>query len=174
MAEETKRRFSREFKLAALQRMLGGENVSALARELGLRRKYLYQWRERFRAGGPLALRSRGRPTKAEVLAMRGGASAPLAAAALADPAPSDALSKAECKYARNIGSDAILVMAIGRRGADHAGLEEVDFTSAVHLTFHELELSDLSFGLAVGPGRGDRRTDGRLVFATSPIRTGI
>ena len=35
------RRFDREFKLAALRRMLAGENVSALARELGIRRKYL-------------------------------------------------------------------------------------------------------------------------------------
>jgi transposase-like protein len=50
MSEE--RRFSREFKLSALARMEAGANVSALARELGVRRKYLYQWRERFRLGG--------------------------------------------------------------------------------------------------------------------------
>lgn len=68
------RRFSREYKLAALARMAAGENVSALARELGVARKCLYQWRERFRLGGPAALRSRGRPTRAEKLAMRGGA----------------------------------------------------------------------------------------------------
>lgn len=68
------RRFSREFKLAALARMAAGENVSALCRELGIGRKYIYQWRERFRLGGAAALRSRGRPTKAEVMAMRGGA----------------------------------------------------------------------------------------------------
>src|SRR3954447_4779321 len=74
MTEESKRLFSREFKLAALARMAAGESVSALARELGVRRKYLYQWRERFRAGGAIALRSRGRPTKAEVLAMSAGA----------------------------------------------------------------------------------------------------
>ena len=34
--------FDREFKLAAVSRMLGGENVSALARQLGVRRKLLY------------------------------------------------------------------------------------------------------------------------------------
>jgi len=68
------RRFSREFKLAALARMAAGENVSALCRELGIKRKYIYQWRERFRLGGPVALRSRGRPKKAELVAMRGGA----------------------------------------------------------------------------------------------------
>ncbi len=43
MGEE--RRFSLEFKLAALARMEAGENVSALARELDVRRKYPYQWR---------------------------------------------------------------------------------------------------------------------------------
>ena len=35
MAEERVRLFSRAYKLAALRRMLAGENVSALARELG-------------------------------------------------------------------------------------------------------------------------------------------
>src|SRR5438270_3131829 len=91
------RRFSREFKLAALQRMLAGENVSALARELGVRRKYLYQWRERFRAGGPIALRSRGRPTKAEVLAMQAGETAPdIPEASMPRAAPPDALAAAQ------------------------------------------------------------------------------
>jgi transposase-like protein len=66
-------RFSREFKVAALQRMLAGENVSALARELGIRRKYLYQWRDRFRTGGPDALRGQGRPPREQQLAMPAG-----------------------------------------------------------------------------------------------------
>jgi transposase len=57
--------FSREFKLSAVRRMLAGENVSALARELQVLRKDLYVWRDRFRAGGPEALRSPGRPRKA-------------------------------------------------------------------------------------------------------------
>jgi transposase len=56
--------FSREFKLSAVRRMLAGENVSALSRELEVLRKDLYVWRDRFRAGGPEALRSRGRPRK--------------------------------------------------------------------------------------------------------------
>ena len=56
--------FSRAFKLSAVRRMLAGENVSALARELAVLRKDLYVWRDRFRAGGPEALRSRGRPRK--------------------------------------------------------------------------------------------------------------
>src|SRR5205823_5110264 len=46
----TARNFSREFKLSAVRRMLAGENVSALARELAVLRKDLYVWRDRFRA----------------------------------------------------------------------------------------------------------------------------
>jgi transposase len=66
--------FSREFKLAVVRRMLAGENVSALARELKVLRKDLYTWRDRFRSGGPEALRGRGRPRKAEaVVSVAGG-----------------------------------------------------------------------------------------------------
>jgi Transposase len=39
-------RFSREFKLEALRRMEAGENVSDLARQLGVSRKSIYQWRK--------------------------------------------------------------------------------------------------------------------------------
>jgi transposase len=61
--------FSREFKVEALRRMEAGENVSRLARELGVSRKSIYQWRTRYRLSGSNALRVRGRRTKAEVLA---------------------------------------------------------------------------------------------------------
>src|SRR6516165_3030167 len=57
--------FSREFKLGIVRRLLAGENVSALGRELKLSRKDLYAWRDRFLAGGPQALRGRGRPPRA-------------------------------------------------------------------------------------------------------------
>ena len=59
-------RFSRDFKLDALRRMEAGENVSVLARELGVSRKSIYQWRDRYRLGGSNALRGHGRMTKAE------------------------------------------------------------------------------------------------------------
>ena len=65
MAKSKTRVFSRAFKVAAINRMLAGENVSALARELSLRRKLLYEWRDMLRGGGPGALRSPGRPRKA-------------------------------------------------------------------------------------------------------------
>jgi transposase len=69
MPKKRSRVFSRAFKLAAVRRMMAGENVAALARELQVLRKDLYYWRTRFRAGGPEALRGKGRPKKAELQA---------------------------------------------------------------------------------------------------------
>lgn len=62
------RRFDRAFKVAALERMAAGANVSALGRELGVRRKLLYQWRDTVRRGGVEALRGVGRPGAGERL----------------------------------------------------------------------------------------------------------
>jgi transposase-like protein len=67
MSKNAIRVLSREFKLKIVRRMLAGENVSALARELKVLRKDLYVWRKRFRSGGPEALRGRGHPSKADV-----------------------------------------------------------------------------------------------------------
>lgn len=55
--------YTRKFKLSAINRLQGGEAVSALARELGVRPKLLYAWQEYFRTGGPGGLRGRGRPS---------------------------------------------------------------------------------------------------------------
>ena len=68
MPKRRPRVFSRAFKLSAVRRMLAGEDVSALSRELQVPRKDLYYGRAHFRAGGPEALRSRGRPRKVEVI----------------------------------------------------------------------------------------------------------
>ena len=77
--------FSREFKVGVVRRMLAGENVSALARELKSTRKDLYVWRDRFLAGGPEALRGRGRPPQAEAASL--AASGTRAKAAVETPA---------------------------------------------------------------------------------------
>jgi len=55
--------FSPEFKLGAVRRMQAGESPSALARELDVRRKLLYEWKQRVEQGGQQNLRSRGRPS---------------------------------------------------------------------------------------------------------------
>lgn len=52
MGSSARRVFSRDFKLSAVERMLSGENVSALARELGVRRKLLCEGREKYLLGG--------------------------------------------------------------------------------------------------------------------------
>lgn len=56
--------FSREFKVAAVERVGSGESVAAVAQELGVRRKLLYEWKQRFEAGGVENLRRAGRPRK--------------------------------------------------------------------------------------------------------------
>lgn len=66
MTEKTghreRRLFSRAFKLEAIRRMDEAGNVKALAAELGVDRKLLYTWREKFAAGGAEALVNPGRP----------------------------------------------------------------------------------------------------------------
>ena len=56
------RRFSQEVKLAVVRRMLAGENVTALSRQLNILRKDLYKWQADFLSGGMWALRGPGRP----------------------------------------------------------------------------------------------------------------
>lgn len=68
MSKKRPRVFSRAFKLAVVCRMIAGENVSALSRELQVLPKVLCRWRDHFRAGGPGAVRAMGRPRKAEAV----------------------------------------------------------------------------------------------------------
>ena len=68
MSGSEKRSFSRDFKLRVVQQIEAGANVSALARELTIKRTILYRWRDAYRLGGVEALRLRGRPSKAEAL----------------------------------------------------------------------------------------------------------
>lgn len=90
--------FDRAFKLSAVHRILAGENVSALSRELAVLRKDLYVWRDRFRAGGPAALRGRGRPSKASSMEL----ASPLRPAP--DPLAEGAASLALAQARRRIG----------------------------------------------------------------------
>jgi transposase len=64
MPNKSPRKFSREFKLEAVHRILAGEQIRALSEELTVLRKDLYAWRKLFRAGGAEALRPLGRPRK--------------------------------------------------------------------------------------------------------------
>lgn len=60
-----RRRFSREVKLAAVERMLAGENVVALSKELGVVQTMLYRWRAKYLSGGAAALRAPGQHPRA-------------------------------------------------------------------------------------------------------------
>ena len=53
-----------EFKRAAVSRVASGEAVSAVALDLGIDRRRLYEWQEQVRQGGLEALRGPGRPRK--------------------------------------------------------------------------------------------------------------
>ncbi|HEX8817448.1 MAG TPA: helix-turn-helix domain-containing protein [Terriglobales bacterium] len=73
--------YAPELKLAAVRRVLAGESASAVAQELGIRRKRLYVWKDRYTELGEsgLAQQRAGRPRKpaaagpgAEALGARG------------------------------------------------------------------------------------------------------
>jgi transposase len=102
MSKKAIRVFSREFKLKVVRRMLAGENVSALARELNVLRKDLYVWRKRFRSGGPEALRGRGRPPKAGSAIVARSMTAKQAAS------PVDATRKRIAELERKIGQQQV------------------------------------------------------------------
>jgi transposase-like protein len=57
-----RRRFSREFKIAAVRRVMEGEQVGAVARDLGIRFRVLWGWRKRVVEKGEEYLYELGRP----------------------------------------------------------------------------------------------------------------
>ena len=55
-----------EVKRRAVRRVLAGEAVTAVARDLGIERRRLYKWQQRAELNGLESLRGRGRPRKSE------------------------------------------------------------------------------------------------------------
>ena len=78
------REYGTELKLAAVRRVLAGESVSAVAQELGIRRKRLYVWKDRYAELGEAGLvrRRGGRPRK-EASAEENGSEATVGRGAL-------------------------------------------------------------------------------------------
>jgi len=64
MSKRKRRVFNREFKLSAVNRMIAGESVASLSRELQVPSGHLYKWCGHFRRGGVEALRPACRPRK--------------------------------------------------------------------------------------------------------------
>jgi len=58
--------YSREFRLQVVRRIVNGEKVPVLSKELGIHRKLLYEWMRRVNEGGEANLRERGRPRKTD------------------------------------------------------------------------------------------------------------
>src|SRR5437879_13432904 len=57
-----RRCFSREFKIAAVRRVMDGEQVGAVARDLDIGFRVLWGWKERVAENGEEYLREFGRP----------------------------------------------------------------------------------------------------------------
>ena len=64
MSQAKQAEYAMELKLAAVRRVRAGESVRAVAEELGIRRKRLYVWKDRYAELGEagLARRRGGRP----------------------------------------------------------------------------------------------------------------
>ena len=118
MSQTRRRSFNQEFKLAAVQRMLAGANVSALAKELDVLRKDLYVWRELYRVGGVPALlpQRRGPKRKGQAVPLARPSSAtapppPLPSGPVAPARPPDPLAAAQARIAeleRKVGRQAL------------------------------------------------------------------
>ena len=60
MGRRKQRSYEARFKEAAVRRMLDGESIMRLSRELDLARAVLYRWRDTYWAGGLAGLERRG------------------------------------------------------------------------------------------------------------------
>jgi transposase len=65
MSARKRRVYEARFKLSAVERLISGEPIEALAAELGVTKLKLYQWRLKFRREG--VLRRAGRPRRSAV-----------------------------------------------------------------------------------------------------------
>jgi transposase len=101
------REYATALKEAALARLAAGESVAAVARDLQLRGRLLYAWRDKVRKGGPAALRGLGRPRKRPAVA--GPAACP--AACETGETDEDKLARAQRRVAaleRKIGQQQV------------------------------------------------------------------
>lgn len=64
MSTGKRRVFTREFKLAAIERVLAGEMAKTVCQDLRIQPSHLSQWCAQFRRHGPLGVRRAGRPAK--------------------------------------------------------------------------------------------------------------
>jgi transposase-like protein len=118
VSKQVQRAFSTEFKSSVIQRIEAGERLGAVAAELGIRRKLLYEWRAAYRALGAAGL-NRKRGPKAGARKAAGSSPGHASSAAPSVPAgasssarPGDELAEAKAR----IGE---LERVIGRQQVD-------------------------------------------------------
>ena len=104
MSQQCMRIFSTAFKESAVLRLGTGERLAEVARELGIARKLLYEWRAAYRKLGLSGLNRRRGPNP------RGARASPDAAPAM--PAPLSELARAQARIAE-------LERKIGRQQVD-------------------------------------------------------
>jgi transposase len=105
MSDRTNRVFTTEFKERAVSRLEAGEQFSALAAELGVRRKLLYDWRKAYRRLGVAGLnRKRGPKPKDASSGAAAGRTVPIR--------PGDELVQAQVRIAE-------LERLVGRQQVD-------------------------------------------------------
>ena len=105
--------FSREFKEAAVRRILEGEKVRALAAELQVWPKLLYHWWNRYEQGGPEALVPPGRPLRSAAWTERprpapGARSRKAGTHAKGKPGPPEEGAERIAELERKIGQQAL------------------------------------------------------------------
>ena len=103
MSQQAMRVFSTAFKESAVLRLVAGERLAEVARELGIARKLLYEWRAAHRRLGVAGLNRRRGPKPMSARASPD--------AAPATPAPLSELARAQARIAeleRKIGRQAI------------------------------------------------------------------
>jgi transposase-like protein len=118
VSKQVQRAFSTEFKSSVIQRIEAGERLAAVAVELGIRRKLLYEWRAAYRALGAAGL-NRKRGPKAGARKAAGSSPGLASSAAPSVPAgasssarPGDELAQAKARIAE-------LERVIGRQQVD-------------------------------------------------------
>ena len=103
MSQQAMRVFSTAFKETAVLRLEAGERLASVARELGIARKLLYEWRGAYRKLGAAGLNRRRGPKPMSARASPD--------AAPATPAPLSELARAQARIGeleRKIGKQAI------------------------------------------------------------------
>jgi transposase len=112
------RKYSVDFKQEAVRRMAQATTIVGLAKQLGVRRKLLYQWRDQFQAEGKAGLeRRRGRPPGSK-------------SQTISPPAPSPAelrIAELERLLGRKQLEVDFLKRALGKPGDGHLVVTEGD-----------------------------------------------